>query len=96
MDRTYTNTGEHTVTDDLGNSAVYTDFKWRLVQYQGRKADNNVGNRYMAFTVELWEVTAKRAFTYEFTIPEGSGKYDEQDFENLLMTKPEFAGSTEV
>ena len=36
MDRTYTNTGEHTVTDDLGNSAVYTDFKWRLVQYQGR------------------------------------------------------------
>lgn len=96
----YQQTGTHTINDSEGNIVEYKDFKWRMKQYQFTKptkpgTPSDVRDYY--FIVEVWEILGVRSFFYKGTIDDGTGKYNEQDFEAMLMAlHSEFAGSTPI
>ncbi len=92
----YRQTGLHTITDDYGNSATYDGFDWyikNLMMTIPRDTGTPVDTIVLVSIIDGFN---ERGFSFDYSLEAGQGKFDMEDFYDMILLRPEFAGSTPI
>lgn len=92
----YRQTGLHTITDINDNTGTYDGFDWYISNLMLTIPRDTGTPVDTLIIVNIIDGLNERAFTFDYSLEAGQGKFDMEDFYDMILLRPEFAGSTPI